>query len=254
MKKIISLMFCLMLVFLSQLAFAETEKYYNIDIESCDEIIVSYYNGGEFSDPLMTGYYEYYTTDSVEKKDILKSLSNIKFIPFDGGFASNGGESLNIYVDGEFVVSFQLSSTEKLLCRTPDKFYYFSIEEYRKLEDVVLSYKTKNDTKVYLDNKEIRFYNSPIIIDDRTLVPAKVICDKLEIKAYWGGDDRIILNKGEKSLVIYNDRVYENKTFIPIDVGCRVIDGLAMIPIRKVAEFFGYGVKWEDNSVYILSL
>lgn len=245
-------MFCLMLVFSSQLAFAETEKYYNIDIESCDEIIVSYYNGGEFSDPLMTGYYKYFTTDSVEKKDILKSLSNIKLIPFDGGFGATGGESLNIYVDGEMVVSFHLSSSEKLLCRTPDKFYYFSIEEYRKLEDVVLSYKTKNDTKVYLDNKEIRFYNSPIITNDRTLVPTKFICEILGIEAGWGGD-RVILRQGDKSLVIYNDRVYENKTFIPIDVGYQVVDELAMIPIRKVAEFFGYDVKWENECVYIIS-
>ena len=252
MKKIISLMFCLMLVFSSQLAFAETEKYYNIDIESCDEIIVSYYNGGEFSDPLMTGYYKYYTTDSVEKKDILKSLSNIKLIPYDGGFGASGGESLNIYVDGEMVVSFHLSSSEKLLCRTPDKFYYFSIEEYRKLEDVVLSYKTKNDTKVYLDNKEIRFYNSPIITNDRTLVPAKFICETLGIESGWGGD-RVILRQGDKSLVIYNDRVYENKTFIPIDVGYQIVDELAMIPIRKVAEFFGYDVKWENECVYIIS-
>ena len=252
MKKIISLMFCLMLIFSSQLAFAETEKYYNIDIESCDEIIVSYYNGGEFSDPLTTGYYKYYTTDSVEKKDILKSLSNIKLIPFDGGFFANGGESLNIYVDGEIVVSFYLSSTKNLLCRTPDKFYYFSIEEYRKLEDVVLSYKTKNDTKVYLDNKEIRFYNSPIITNDRTLVPAEFICETLGLEVGWGGD-RVILRQGDKSLVIYNDRVYENKTFIPIDVGYQIVDELAMIPIRRVAEFFGYDVKWENECVYIIS-
>ena len=255
MKKIIiGLIICSMFIFSTCSVFAENRDYHNICIKSCNELMVSYYNGGEFSYPLMAGYYKYVTSDKSEIEDILNDLSSMKLVPFEGGWGASGGESLNIYVDGEMAISFHLSSKKDYLCRTPDKSYYFTIDECRKLEKTVLKYKTKNDNKVFLDNEEIKFYNSPIIIDDRTLVPAKVICDKLEIKAGWGGDDRIILNKGEKSLVIYNDRVYENKTFIPIDVGCRVIDGLAMIPIRKVAEFFGYGVKWEDNSVYILSL
>ena len=252
MKKIISLIFCLLLVFSSKPTFAETEKYYNINIEACNEITISYYNGGEFFDPLMAGYYKYVTADSVEIKDILMSLSDIKLIPYDGKFGASGGERLDIYVDGKMVISFHLSSTEKHLCRTPDESYYFSIEEYSKLEDVVLSYKTKDDTKVYLDDEEIKFYNSPIIMNDRILVPAKVICDAFGIEAGWGGN-RVIIKGKEKSLVIYNDRVYENKTFIPIDVGYRVVNELAMIPVRKVAEFFGYDVKWENECVYIVS-
>ena len=252
MKRIISLMLCLSVVFSARLVFAENYEYYNVDIESCNGIKVSYYNGGEFSDPLMAGYYKYVTTDSAEIEDILNGLSNMNLTPFNGGWGASGGESLNIYVDGEMVISFHLSSKEKYLCRTPDKSYYFSIEEYSKLEDVVLSYKTKDDTKVYLDDEEIKFYNSPIIMNDRILVPAKVVGEALGIEVNWGGD-RVILRQGDESLVIYNDRVYENKTFIPIDVGYQVIDELAMIPVRKVAEFFGYDVKWENNSVYIIS-
>ena len=127
MKRIISLMLCLSVVFSTRLVFAENYEYYNVDIESCNEIKVSYYNGGEFSDPLMAGYYKYVTTDSAEIEDILNSLSNINLTPFNGGWGASGGESLSIYVDGEMVVSFLLSSTEKYLCRTSDKSYYFSI-------------------------------------------------------------------------------------------------------------------------------
>lgn len=252
MKRIISLMLCLSVVFSTRLVFAENYEYYNVDIESCNEIKVSYYNGGEFSDPLMAGCYKYVTTDSAEIEDILNGLSNMNLTPFNGGWGASGGESLNIYVDGEMVISFHLSSKEKYLCRTPDKSYEFSIEECRNLEDIVLKYKTKNDTKVYLNDEEIRFYNSPVITNERTLVPAKVVGEALGIEVNWGGD-RVILRQGDESLVIYNDRVYENKSFIPIDVGYQVIDELAMIPVRKVAEFFGYDVKWENNSVYIIS-
>lgn len=250
MKKIISIMLCLLLCS-TQFVSAE-EKYYNLDIEACNEITVSYYKGGEFYNPYTDIYYEYTTTDSEEIEDILTNLSNMKLIPFTGGWGASGGEWLNIYVDGEKLISFYLSSTKDFLCRTSDKSYYFSIEECRKLEDVVLKYKTKNGTKIYLDNKEIRFYNPPLITNDRTIVPAKVVGEALGIEVNWG-DDRVILRQGDESLVIYNDRVYENKTFIPIDVGYQVIDELAMIPVRKVAEFFGYDVKWENNSVYIIS-
>lgn len=75
----IFIVFCLLLVFSSQLAFAETKKYYNIDIESCDKITVSYYNGGEFPHPLMPGYYNYVTTDSAEMEDILAGSKVNKF-------------------------------------------------------------------------------------------------------------------------------------------------------------------------------
>ena len=252
MKRIISLILCLSVVLSTRLVFAENYEYYNVDIESCNEIKVSYYKGGEFYNPYTDIYYEYTTTDSEEIEDILNGLSNMKLIPFTGGWGASGGEWLNIYVDGEKLISFYLSSTKDFLCRTSDKSYYFSIEECRKLEDVVLKYKTKNDTKIYLDNKEIRFYNPPLITNDRTLVPAKAMCEKLGIEVIWG-NNRVTLKGKDKSLVIYNDFVYENEIFNQIDVGYQIVDNVGMIPVRKVAEFFGYEVKWENNAVYIIS-
>ena len=37
--------------------------YYNIDIDTCNELTVSYYNGGEFFNPLRDVYYKYVTND-----------------------------------------------------------------------------------------------------------------------------------------------------------------------------------------------
>lgn len=220
-------------------------------------ITVSYYNSGNYGEikhPLAPGYYTYFTTNKEEIKKIQECITNIDFIPFDGGFGTNAGESLNIRAGDERKISFFLRANfdDKWLCYYDEECYSFSIDDCRKLEELVFDYKSKDETKVYLNNTAIKFYNSPVIVNNRTLVPAAVMCDKLGIKAVWGGDC-IVLSKDEKSLVIYNDRVYENKTFAPIDVGCQLIDDLAMIPIRKVAEFFGYEVKWQNNSVYIVS-
>lgn len=210
MRKLLSILLCILFLFSSQLVFAE-EKYYNMDIESCSEIKVSYYNGGEFSSPLMTGYYNYVTTDTHEMEDILMGLKNMHLVPFDGGWAASGGEALTIYVDGERVIRFYLSMAKKYLCRTADTSYEFSIEEYRNLEDVVLKYKMKNDTKVYLDDTEIRFYNSPIVMKDRTLVPCKVISEALGLKVS-GDSDRVIFENEKQKLIFYlqEDCIYEN--------------------------------------------
>ncbi len=252
MKKAIVLVLCLLILCSSQVAMAgENCLSYSFDIETCDELKLSYSKGdGEFWSPLAMGCYEYVTTDPEEIETILGVLSDMEFTPADEWGAS-GGEGFWIDIDGESVMHFLLWDGVECPCYVFGEPCFFQREEFREIEKLALDYKTKNDIKIYLDGEEIKFYNSPYITNGRTLVPAEFISEKLGIEADWGGDC-VTLTKDDKTLTIYDDYVRENGVLLPIDVGYQMADGLAMIPIRKVAEFFGYEVKWENNSVYII--
>ena len=91
-------------------------------------------------------------------------------------------------------------------------------------------------------------------MNDRTLVPAESISKVLGLEASWGGD-KVIFKKENQFLVIYteDDYIDEYGSRKPIDIGGRLIDEIAMVPVRVLAESYGFTVKWENNSVYIMS-
>ena len=222
-------------------------------------IEISYYNSGnygEFYSPLKTGYYTYFTTDKTEIEEIQKCISDIKFAHVGGGFAANGGEGLTVSVKDDKEVYFYLSSVRggRWLCYFNGDCYSFSIEECRKLEELVFEYKSKDEIKVYLNNQRIKFYNGPVIVNNRALVPAENIAKALGL--YVSGGDKSIRFEEDDNVCVFlpgENVVIENSSQKPIDTGCRIMKGIAMTPVRHVAEFFGYDVKWENNSVYITS-
>lgn len=222
-------------------------------------IEITYYNSGnygEFPSCLKTGYYTYVTTDKAEIEAIQECIANIKFIPFNGGFAGNGGERLTVCADDGKVLDFYLTDTVdgKWRCYYDGACYFYSIDECRKLEELVFGYKAKDEVKVYLNNQRIKFYNSPIVVNNRVLAPAENIAKALELNVseknkniYFKKDNRFCEFIPEK----YS--VNENGSPRSIDAGCQIINGIAMVPVRALAEYYGFTVKWENNSVYIIS-
>lgn len=100
----------------------------------------------------------------------------------------------------------------------------------------------------------MNFYNSPFIIDGRTLVSIGGIEEKFGVSV-WASKEEVYVGNSEKKLNFVKDEkiVYENGVMQPIDVGCVMINEIAMVPVRKVAEYLGYTVEWENDSVYIAS-
>jgi len=259
MKKTLTLILCLLIICTTQIAVAGDKGClsYSFDLRPCNELTLSYFDGdGEFWSPLEMGYYEYVTTDPEEIETILGVLSDMEFVPADEWGAS-GGDGFWIDADGENVMAFLLEGVDEFPCRVFGESYFYQREELREIEKLALDYKTKNDMKIYLDGEEIKFYNSPYITNGRTLVPAEFMSKKLGIYASlygtWSNTEGVVLEKDGKKLTVCDDYVIEHGIKLPIDVGYQLSDSLAMIPIRKVAEFFGYEVKWGNNSVYIYS-
>lgn len=101
----------------------------------------------------------------------------------------------------------------------------------------------------------------PIILNGRTLVPAREFFEQLGAKVTWDNSAKrvIIEYNGEKIILTINSRtVYigtNSATISPSDPAPKIINDKTMIPVRFVAEEFGFEVEWvnETRTVRITS-
>ncbi len=111
--------------------------------------------------------------------------------------------------------------------------------------------------RLYINGNEIQSDVPPMIINDRTMVPARVVFENLNAAVDWNSDTRqvtvksdggtnIVLTIGEKQATV------GGKT-VTMDVAPMILSDRTMLPIRFVSENLGYDVDWNptSKSVYI---
>lgn len=109
----------------------------------------------------------------------------------------------------------------------------------------------KGEIKLWIDGEYVVGDVSPTIVNDRTLVPLRMISEKLGIKPIWNEAQKTItLNKEEKVIVFkVGDSNYilqgENKT---LDVAPQIISDRTFVPLRVIAEVFGKNVDWDATN------
>ena len=92
---------------------------------------------------------------------------------------------------------------------------------------------------------------SPVIIDNRTLLPVRAL-----IEAFGGAVD---FNSNDKTVTLtYNDNViqlqinsttaYVNETEKELDTAPVILNGRTMLPIRFIADNFGLSTNWDANT------
>lgn len=256
MKKIVcAALFCLLLLLSCQLTFAE-EKYFEFDALSCTEIKISYTHGQGFPNPDWTRPdYNYTTTDINEIKLLVDAVNGIKGTPYHNFWGSNDGVYMSVYFNNKYKSDLYFDVTVGI-CQAGDKSYVFNKEDYIALTNVIYDLKTKNDIKLYLDNEMLKPDVSPRLLDNRTLVPVRAIGEALGAEIIWNNEDKSVeLKKAEDSLtfVMGEDYMVQNGSVKKLDVGGKLINHTAMVPVRALSEFFGFVVEWENNSVYIWS-
>lgn len=95
--------------------------------------------------------------------------------------------------------------------------------------------------QVFINNVQVYFPNSPVILNDSTLVPMRSCFEFLGADVKWDPTTRTaIATKGGSSLQI------KASQFI-------TIEGSLFVPLRFISEFFGMEVMWDSQSktVYI---
>jgi hypothetical protein len=114
----------------------------------------------------------------------------------------------------------------------------------------------ENDTgiKIFTNGLLVDFdlYNNvqPIIVNGRTLVPIRAVCENIDINVNWDEKARkVSLKVGHKSLeiVIDSKEAIVDGNSINLDVPPTIINGRTLVPLRFIAENFGYDVKWFDE-------
>ncbi len=92
---------------------------------------------------------------------------------------------------------------------------------------------------------------APVIVNDRTLVPVRAISEANGAEVKWDGDERvvtIISAKVEINLQIDSEKAIVNNKSVELDTPAQIISDRTMVPVRFVAESFGYIVGWDDET------
>lgn len=109
----------------------------------------------------------------------------------------------------------------------------------------------KKDISVVLDESKIEFDVKPQIVNNTTLLPIKAICDALGAETKWDKVTRSVNIKKDDSeivLKIDSDKATVNGEEVTLETPAIIIDGRTMVPVRFVAETFGYDVAWDQET------
>ena len=131
------------------------------------------------------------------------------------------------------------------------------------------SYSSSSDTiKIYVNGSRVYPDSDPVIKNDRTLVPIRVVAEALGYKVYWVASERAVdINNDNESLYLTIGSSSISHYFysaagdiasmdtITADVAPQIINDRTYLPLRAVGEGLGAQVDWDGStrSVYITS-
>lgn len=113
-----------------------------------------------------------------------------------------------------------------------------------------------DDISLYLDGKEVLCNPAPVIINDRTMVPARVVFEEIGAKVSWNAEKRkvgIAYNNINIEMIIGEAKATVNGKTLSLDSPCVIKNDRTLIPLRFVGEAIGASVTWvgEERKVLI---
>ncbi len=91
----------------------------------------------------------------------------------------------------------------------------------------------------------------PIVLYDRTLVPARAVFEALGAEVAWNEATQEVYVRRENDVVILkadDKSATKNGVVFTMDVPAKVINERTMIPVRAVSEALGCTVGWDENT------
>lgn len=110
------------------------------------------------------------------------------------------------------------------------------------------------EIKLKIDGQNVTTSPAPILLNDRTLVPVRLVSEKLGAEVIWNEKDRTVnIKKGSESMVLRIDnRLVEYKREATLynicDVQPQIIDGRTFVPLRLVSNGLGADIQWDGAS------
>lgn len=95
---------------------------------------------------------------------------------------------------------------------------------------------------VNVDNEAVIYDATPVIRNDRTLVPIRIITEALGGKVDWNGATKeVTLSINDKEIKMTIGKTLEKYGVAPV-----IIDGRTFVPVRFVADELGAEVAWDE--------
>lgn len=104
---------------------------------------------------------------------------------------------------------------------------------------------------VKVNGLDLRMNQEPVMVDDRVLVPMRVIFEGLSAEVDWDDDTSTAtgtLDRNTVSITVGSNTGYVNGEPIELDVGAQLINDRTMVPIRFVSEGLKAEVNWDDEN------
>lgn len=106
-------------------------------------------------------------------------------------------------------------------------------------------------TKIKYNEKYLSFITPPVTENDRTLVPMRFLLEQMGATVDWNDEQQSITVKSGDDVikfVVDENVAYVNGEAKTMDVPARLINDKTMIPLRFLAEEFGYKVEWDGET------
>jgi hypothetical protein len=117
------------------------------------------------------------------------------------------------------------------------------------IASTTMSYAENEAIGLRLDGKVIPTDTPAVIVSERTLVPARAVFEAMGGTVTWDDSLRevtVTLGSSMVKLIIDSKTAYVDGVAVDMDVAASIISERTLIPVRFVAEAFGYQVKWDD--------
>lgn len=108
-------------------------------------------------------------------------------------------------------------------------------------------------TQIKLDNVDLESDVPPVIVNNRTLVPIRLVSENLGAKIQWDPKTyKVMITNDEKSIAlkINSSKVTVNglEKTLPDKVPAKLVSDRTMVPIRFISEELGVDVDWDDSN------
>ncbi|MDO4301012.1 MAG: flavodoxin [Clostridia bacterium] len=91
----------------------------------------------------------------------------------------------------------------------------------------------------------------PVIISDRTFIPVRALIENIGGNADWDNETKTaVLTYGddEIKLTVDSNTAYYNNISAELDASPVIVNGRTMLPVRFIAEGFGFAADWDSES------
>ena len=181
-------------------------------------------------------------------------------------FEAKGDEILDIAVcgleKGEWTVLSDGKEITKQIATEDGGMIYFSAEAGNytlnltnpnavKIMDYTPKYSdAKQDISLIVQGQYLYSDVSPVIKDDRTLIPLRVFFEKLGAEVVWDEQQKsAAIKKGDTTVILTegSDTALVSGKVVSLDSPAFIINDRFMVPVRFLIEQFGGDVKWTQN-------